>query len=240
MPPFLSICSIDIGLHNFAFVIEEFDEGILAEIENIPERDRYNLDGTPTEKMAEILDTVGQTGKILAYENVDLAKGEKNVKKIHHTHYLAMNNILDTYSELLDKCSVIAIERQMGFTGKLNPTAVKLAQHCYSYFLFRYHDKICSRKLRVIDFEAYHKTHVLGAPKIPGKKYKNGNVRYKTMEKPARKKWAVGKAIQILTDREDDISLKKITGSKKRDDFADCFIQLVALKYLLYVDNVDL
>jgi len=49
------IASIDIGSKNFAFYVEEVDVGFLSKIKNIQSSSRYNLDGTPTLKMSEIL-----------------------------------------------------------------------------------------------------------------------------------------------------------------------------------------
>ena len=51
--------------------------------------------------------------------------------------------------------AVILIEKQMAFgPQKQNIMAVKLAQHCYSYFMFYYKDKI---KPNVIEYPACNK-----------------------------------------------------------------------------------
>jgi hypothetical protein len=74
-----------------------------------------------------------------------------------------------------------------------------------------------------IEFPAYHKTQVLGARK--------------KMSKKERKEWAVDKAIDILSNRDDNESLEKLSSKKKKDDYSDTIVQLQAFKYLLYVDQ---
>ena len=58
------------------------------------------------------------------------------------------------------------------------------------------------------------------------------------MEKPERKKWAVNKAIQILTDRKEFEVLASLTNKKKKDDLADTLCQLQAMKYRFFVEKV--
>ncbi len=112
---------------------------------------------------------------------------------------------------------------------------MKLGQHCYSYFAFKY-----GRYKSIIEFPAYHKTQILGAPKIEGKPYKSGKIRYKAMEKPARKKWSVEKAVEILTNRGEMEVLEGLTSAKKRDDLADVLTQLQSFKYRIYVDKIKI
>jgi hypothetical protein len=120
----------------------------------------------------------------------------------------------------------------MSFGAKINKMAVKLGQHCYSYFTFLYGRRKC-----YIEFHAYYKTQILGAPKIPGKPYKSGKPRWKAMAKPQRKKWSVKQAVEILTSRGEVDVLDGLTTVKKRDDLADTLTQLQAFKYLVYVDQ---
>jgi len=110
--------------------------------------------------------------------------------------------------------------------------ALKLAQHCYSYFTLKY-----GRQHKIIEFPAYNKTQVLGAPKIQGKPYKSGKIRYKAMEQRDRKKWSVNKAIEILTCRGEMDILEEMTSVKKKDDLADVLVQLQSFKYLMYVNK---
>ena len=52
------IASFDIGKKNFAFYIEEIDCKELMSLKNIPVKKQYNIDGTPTSEMQNLLDQV--------------------------------------------------------------------------------------------------------------------------------------------------------------------------------------
>ena len=109
--------------------------------------------------------------------------------------------------------------------------ALKIGQHCYSYFAILY-----SRFKRIIEFPAYHKTQILGAAKIK-KVTKGGKVSYKAMDKPARKKWSVEKAMTILAERDDFKTMSDLTSQRKKDDLADVLCQLQAFKVLVFIDK---
>lgn len=129
-----------------------------------------------------------------------------------------MNRYLDTFKDYWIHCSAFVIEQQMGFGRKQNTMALKLGQHCFSYFLFHF-----ATFKQVIEFPAYHKTKVMGAPK--------------KMTKYQRKVWSVEEAIRILMNRGDKDTLNKITSRKKRDDVADVIVQLQSFKFLHFVDK---
>jgi hypothetical protein len=226
------IGSFDIGKLNFAFCIEEFSKSKLLAIKNIPSVKRYNADGTATTKMQNILDQVFANGRIVLHRNLNLTENCDPKAKLDPETFHNMIDALDHYAEYWDKCSAFVIEEQMSFGKKLNKMAMKLGQHCYSYFAFKY-----GRYKSIIEFPAYHKTQILGAPKVEGKPYKSGKIRYKAMEKPARKKWSVEKAIEILTNRGEMQVLEGLTSVKKRDDLADVLNQLQSFKYRIYVDK---
>lgn len=217
---------------NFAFCIEEFSKSELLAIKNIPSTQRYNSDGTPTKKMQHILDQVFANGRIVLHKNLNLTENCDPKVKLDPETFHNMIDALDKYAEYWDKCTAFVIEEQMSFGKKLNKMAMKLGQHCYSYFAFKY-----GRYKSIVEFPAYHKTQILGAPKVEGKPYKSGKIRYKAMEKPQRKKWSVEKAIEILTNRGEMDVLEGLTSAKKRDDICDCICQLNAFKYKVYVDK---
>lgn len=218
----MRIISFDIGKCNFAFYIEEFDESELLNITNIPKIQRFNLDGTPTEKYAEILSHVYLNGNTILYKNLDLTKDTKKEKYLDQKVCLNMITELDKYKTEIDKCSIVLIEQQMSFQNSRNTMAIKLAQNCASYFLHRY-----GVEKELIEFPAYHKTQILGAPKKGGK----------AMSKPERKKWATEKAIEIIMERGERDTLEEISGKKKKDDLADVLIQLQSFKFLRYVEK---
>ena len=109
--------------------------------------------------------------------------------------------------------------------------AIKLGQHCYSYFTFKY-----GRFKTIVEYPAYHKTQILGAEKIKNVT-KKGKITYKAVKKPARKKWSVQKALDILEKRGDVDSILQIVNTSKKDDLSDVITQLQSFKYLAYVDQ---
>lgn len=220
--------SFDIGKKNFSFCVEEFDKSELMKIENIPEKKRYNQDGTPTEEMASILESVMTNGRIVLHKNLDLTKNCDPKLKLDPETFQNMTDVLDDYMDYWSKCEVFVIEEQMSFGKKMNRMAMKLGQHCYSYFVCKF-----GRFKQVVEFPSYHKTQILGAPKTKPEKGK----RWKAMTKPQRKKWSVEKAIEILMKRGEIDILDGLTSVRKKDDLADTLTQLQAFKYLVYVNR---
>lgn len=217
---------------NFSFCIEELELNELTRIPNITEKNRYNPDGTPKQEFQEILDQVFSNGHIILHQNLDLTANCDSEKTLDPESFHNMIQALDKYDDYWKNCSVILIEEQMSFGKKINKMAMKLAQHCYSYFTCKY-----GRKHTIIEFPAYHKTQVLGAPKVEGIPYKSGKIRYKAMEQRDRKKWSVNKAIEILTCRGEMDILENLTSVKKKDDLADVLVQLQSFKYLMYINK---
>lgn len=218
----MRIASFDIGKKNFSFCVEDMDEKALLSLK--PPKNPYNPNGTCTEAMDLFLQELYKNGKIVLHENVDLTNDCDPKMKLDPLTFHNMIDVLNSHSKVWDKCDVFVIEGQMAFKGKFNPMAMKLGQHCYSYFAFRY-----GQAKEIIEFEAYNKTQLLGAPKTE-KTGKNGKVRYKAMDKPTRKKWSVAKAKEILELRDDKEGLKNLSAKKKRDDLADTLTQLQAYK----------
>jgi hypothetical protein len=226
------IASFDIGKKNFAFYVEEFDTDVLDKMHTIPKNKRYKPDGTPTPAFESLISSVYLNGNKVLYKNLDLTEGAAKGKYIDSIIYHNMVSVLDTYKDVFDKCEIIVIEQQMSFKNAQNTMALKLAQHCHSYFIFRYPiqkhgNLVIDDRKEIIEFPAYYKTQVLGAPKVGGK----------AMSKPQRKKWATEKAMDILMERGDTETLEEIEGSKKKDDLADTLIQLQSFKFLRFVDK---
>jgi hypothetical protein len=227
------IGSFDIGKKNFAFYVEEFDEKKLELIENIDKNSRYNEDGTPTSKFENILKEVYLNGNVILFKNVDLTVNCKKTKYLDPNIFHNLTYILDEYKKIWNVCEYIIIEQQMSFGKKINTMALKIGQHCYSYFLFNY-----GKFKTVIEFPAYFKTQTLGACKIL-KVQKNGKKTYKAIDKPARKKWSIDKALNIISDRNDVETLSLLTSKKKKDDLADVLCQCQSFKYLYFVEKME-
>ncbi len=224
----ITIASFDIGKKNFCFYIEECNTTQFEEIVNIPYEKRYNENGTPTEEMKTILDNVGLNGKTISHVNKDLTYNTDKSKYLDKEIYFNMIDHLDEYKELFDTCSIIIIEQQMS----RNSMAMKLGQHCFSYFACRY-----GRDKEIVEFPSYNKTCILGAERTKGKKYKNGNYKWKTMDSRTRKKWAVTKTYEILKGRGEEDTMNNIKTKAKKDDLSDTICQLVAYKYLHFIDK---
>lgn len=232
MSDIIYIASFDIGKYNFSFCVEKIDKGELMNIKNIPKSERYNPDGTPTKDMQEVLDQVFANGQIILHKNLDLTNNCDPKKKLDPETFHNMVDVLDEYMDYWSKCSVFVVEEQMSFGRKINKMAMKLGQHCQSYFVCKF-----GRFKQVVEFPAYHKTQVLGAPKVTGKPYKSGKTRWKAMSKPQRKKWSIKQAIEILNNRGEMEVLEELTTVRKKDDLADVLTQLQAFKYLVYVNK---
>jgi hypothetical protein len=226
------IASFDIGKKNFAFYIEEINLEELKGINNIQKLKRYKADGTCTDEFEKIIRSVYMNGKRILLKNIDLTVGtdKKKYFDIELCHNLI--DTLDKYQEYFDKVSYVVVEQQMSFGKKINTMALKLGQHCESYFLFKY-----GRFKEVIEFPSYYKTQVLGAEKIK-KSTKTGKISYKAVDKTSRKKWAIYEASTILAEREDFHTLSEITSMKKSDDVSDVIVQLQAFKYLYFVEGM--
>jgi hypothetical protein len=195
-------------------------------------------DISPTDEYSNFLDEFYHCGRTILCSNNDITcdvnvkdestiekkqrkkKGEKKeeevktVKKkgskaLDSNVFLRLTNLLDKHKEYFDKCSTIIIEQQMSFGSKINTMAIKIAQHTYSYFLFRY-----GNSKKIVEFPSYNKTQLLGAP---------GG-----LEKPQRKKWAIEKANEIWTMRGDLDTVDMIGTKKKKDDMSDCLLHVLA------------
>lgn len=227
----MRIASFDIGKCNFAFYIEECNIDELNKTTNVTKQQRYNVDGSPTDKFQETLTNVCVNGDTILFKCLDLTVNCKKSKYLDKQIYVNMYNALNEHKSYFDTCDHIVIEQQMSFGSKHNTMALKLGQHCYSWFIFTY-----GGTKPVYEFPAFHKTQVLGAPKQVNEKTK----RMKAMEKPQRKKWAVEKAVTILEERGDMATLDIILERGKKDDLADTLIQCQSFKYLFFIDKADL
>ena len=144
----------------------------------------------------------------VAKEEKKITKG-KGSKALDQYVFLRLTALLDRHREHFDRCSTIIIEQQMSFGTRVNTMAIKIAQHTYSYFLFRYGDT-----KRIVEFPSYNKTQLLGAPM--------------GLAKPMRKKWAVVKADEIWTLRGDMDTAEQVGSTRKKDDMSDCLLHVLA------------
>ena len=226
---FLWVASFDIGYRNLCFSIEEYNVDEISHLHKIDKNKQYNDDGTATEKQSEILTSICKNSRTVIFKNTDLTK--ESIKVLNPEVFHLLTDLLDEYQEYWDKCGLFVIEKQMSFKGVYNVSALKLGQHCWSYFAFK-----CGRFKQILDFPAYHKTQIFGAPKTVTTT-KAGKIKYKSMDKLKRKKWVVTKALEIFSDRNDTESSRQLQCSKKKDDISDCILQSISAVYLIFVEK---
>jgi len=214
------IASFDIGKRNFAFCVEQVHIRALTSITNVHKKRRYLPDGTPTPEFACILDSVYKSGHLILMENVDLTNGCDKQQYLDPKIFVNMTSVLDRYIDIWRMCSTFVIEQQLGFGQGRNLMAVKLGQHCYSYFVFQF-----AGFRNIVEFSARNKTHVLGANRM------------RTKSKPVRKAWTTQHAMYILTLRNDICMRSAYETHTKKDDLGDVITQLQAYKYKTYVKD---
>lgn len=224
MEDIIWVASFDIGKKNFSFYIEEFSRNELINIPKIPKKNMFNMDGTCSEIFQETINKVFLNGKKILLENVDLTENCDQRCYLDSKTFYNMTELLDSYIEYWEQCDVFLIEKQMSFGKRHNTMAIKLGQHCWSYFSLKY-DK------EIIEFPAYHKTQLLGCKKDEIKR--KGIIKYKGVDKPKRKKWCISKALEILEYRNDVETYSQIKNSKKKDDLSDVICQLQAYKLII-------
>jgi hypothetical protein len=234
----IRIASFDPGKKNFAFCVEEFDTTTFDVFSNAGDGDpssRYRDDGSPSPAFEKTLETICTEGEIIEYANIDLTA--KCAPGYFDYQCLAnLTAIFDSYTRLWDTCDVFLIEMQMAFRGKYNTMALKIAQHCWSFFYLMY-----GPYKHIVSFPAYYKTRILGAVKI-----KSRSGRWVSIDKPARKKWCEATALAILRARRmaravadgNARALEVFERSNKKDDLADVICQLQAYKILTYARGI--
>lgn len=126
------------------------------------------------------------------------------------TTYESLTDFLNKYYQYYLDCHFIIIERQL----PQNYRATRIAQHTISYFSIMLHDKPLLPS--IIELDPKIKGKVLGAPKNIGDKQ--------------LKTWAIMKARELLTMRQDEFSIGVLNYfSKKQDDLSDTVCQAEAL-----------
>lgn len=228
----IHIACFDIGKINFSFYIEEIDIKTLLENKNISKFKRYNNDGTPTEEFSNLLERIYSNGNKVLLKNINITKGTDKTKYFDFELTYNMVDVLDEYIDYWDNVDYFIVERQMSFGRKTNTMALKLAQHCESYFINKY-----KREKKIIEFEAYHKTQILGAQKQISTS-KTGKITYKNIGDKERKKWTVEHAFYILSCRNDFETMNEIGEMKKKDDICDNICMMQAFKYNHFIDLI--
>lgn len=150
-------------------------------------------------------------GKTLLFGLYDLGKGDINKQVSVLTEWLK------EWDEFFVTSHVVLIEKQYQVGRQINNCILnnRVLQHVFTYCqLFYPH-------LELIEFDPKMKTSdIMGAPK--------------RMNREKRKEWAVQKAYEILNKRKDTKGLAVLESYRKKDDLADCLVQLVAYRKLQF------
>ncbi len=202
----IRIASFDIGLKNFATWIDEYD------VDDIPSSDlEFSHDGRASSESQRIIDEFLSRGSTVSMSNCDISNGSATVT----SEVLANLTIFLAQHPHLHTCDFFVVEKQMSFGKASNPKALRLSHHVQSTLL-----NMHGVTARVVDFPAYKKTQMLGAPK---KKAASG--KFKAVSYAERKKWAIDKCIEVLLMRGEVDVLDDVLNMKKRDDVSDCLLQ---------------
>lgn len=142
----------------------------------------------------------------LLFERVDFKNAPGNIIEAVHKY-------LDTnYEKFFKDCHLVIIEKQMA----VNYTTVRISQAVISYFMTRMANN--SIHSVIMEISPKMKGDLLGAGKLT---------------KLQLKQWAVEKAVDILTARNDRDSLYVLSRHNKKDDLADAVLQEEAALLIL-------
>lgn len=156
--------------------------------------------------------------KTLHFDKVGLKKDEQELSTdLVCPIYTFILDYLDKYLDLFKTCHMVIIEKQL----PVNYRAVRMSQNTLTYFMT--HLKNITPQLAMFfEIKPQLKGRELGAPP--------------NLNERGIKLWAVEKARELLTDRNDQVGLKvlnrkdPITNRKeKKDDLSDTLCQIEAL-----------
>ncbi len=205
----MRILSIDVGVKNCAFCIEEFDHTKYHYLDDIKKRcDFFGL----TKPFKDILKSSYKIGDILYWKVKDFSN-KGTIPNDDNRICINLFKYLISIEDRIDEVDIIIIERQM----KKNHIARKIEGFLHSHFISKY-----GIYKTIMDISATKKTQYF---------------HYKEKNKNKRKKFAVKMAKKILKTRNDTINLEKLNKSKKKDDLADSFLQLIVFKLLIFYDK---
>jgi hypothetical protein len=234
----MRVLSIDIGVHNTAFFLEEFNENDIKEIikkHNLSKSEkRYDQNGLAIGTYKKIVDDICQVGDCIFVDKLNLS--DKKGALFDLQTFINFTYFLDTHKKLMDTVDTIIIEQQL----KTNPMAQRVEQHCISWFTFQYLDS-----KEIIVFPSRNKYIMLGLPKNVFDEKKKI---VRKITKNERKKWACDFTLSVLTNKKinDNINVINskqildyifVKNSDKKDDISDTFCQLNAYKIKKYLDK---
>jgi|688.fasta_scaffold400595_2 hypothetical protein len=234
----MRVLSVDIGVHNTALYLEEYNE---KDIENVINKykitkteKRYDSNGLTIGNYKNIVEEICKIGDCIYVDKYNLS--EKKGALFDVQTFINFTYYLDKHRNIMDTVDTIVIEQQL----KTNPMAQRVEQHCISWFTFNYLDS-----KEIIVFPSRNKYLMLGLPKNVFDEKKKI---VRKITKNERKKWACDYTLSILTNKkineqENIINSNKLIeyifkkNSDKKDDISDTICQLNAYKIKKYLDK---
>jgi hypothetical protein len=207
------IAAFDMGTRNFAFCVEYIPDNVsdTKKPVTIPVKPAFDVEGRALHGYQKYLEKLYQTGYCIECQCIDILEYCK-LNQISNI-YLGLTQILNLFSSLWDKVDVILIEQQMAYgRNKANIQALRLSQHCLSYF-----HTIYGPYKTVLEWASTHKTRILGCPIVERRTHKS------------RKQFSIQLASNILKHRNDPIE-PVFQSLAKQDDVSDCLLMIQAYK----------
>lgn len=159
----------------------------------------------------------------LMFQRINLIEHLKNTEDEddYNEAFVKLLEIFKPIENIIKNTNIFIIERQL----PVNYKPVRISQHVITYFMSTtYNNEILPS---IYEVDPKLKGEILGAGKL---------------SETALKDWAIDKAAEILTQRNDTVSLDILNNNRKKgksgtkaDDLADTIVQVVAL--FLYIYN---
>ena len=138
----MKVAAIDIGIHNCAIAIEEFNEKVV-----------FNTK-----------DDVYMEGKLIFLEKIDFAPNVKGVK-ITNSVLNNITNYFESHIDLIKDCDFLFIEKQYKSFGAQNSTCIHIEHHIQGILLYflkntKVKVQLYSAKLKTKIFDTTHMTKI--------------------------------------------------------------------------------
>jgi len=205
------VAAFDMGTRNFAFCVEYIPYREIEKFLQMKTKPLFDVEGRAIDEYQQALEKIYTKGQLIECQRIDILDfcKSRNISNI----YLGLTLILDKFICLWDKVDIFLIEQQMAYgRNKANIQALRLSQHCLSYFFTTY-----GSFREIIEWPSTHKTRILGCPLAERRTHKS------------RKQFSIELSLRILKDRKDELETI-IANLSKQDDVSDCLLMIQAYK----------
>jgi hypothetical protein len=146
------VAAFDMGTRNFAFCVEYIPYLEIEKFLQMKTKPLFDVEGRAIDEYQQALEKIYTKGQLIECQRIDILDFCKslNISNI----YLGLTMILDKFICLWDKVDIFLIEQQMAYgRNKANIQALRLSQHCLSYFFTIY-----GSFREIIEWPSTHKT----------------------------------------------------------------------------------